>query len=118
MSIKIKRIYEPYSPNDGYRLLIDRLWPRGMKKADAKIDKWLKEIAPSAGLRKWFNHESEKWDEFRRRYHAELNDSAALNEILALLKEHESITFLFASKEEKHNHAVVLKQFVTDYSAS
>ncbi|HWZ04650.1 MAG TPA: DUF488 domain-containing protein [Mucilaginibacter sp.] len=118
MTIKVKRIYEPYSADDGYRILVDRLWPRGMKKEDARIDKWLKEIAPSTALRKWFNHEPDKWEQFRQKYHDELNASVALDELLADLKEHKTVTFLFSSKEEKINHAVVLKQFVADHSQS
>jgi len=118
MTIKVKRIYEPYSADDGYRILVDRLWPRGMKKEDARIDKWLKEIAPSTALRKWFNHEPDKWEQFRQEYHDELKTSVALDELLADLKEHETVTFLFSSKEEKINHAVVLKQFVADHSQS
>lgn len=118
MTIKVKRIYESYAADDGYRILVDRLWPRGMKKEDARINKWLKEVAPSTELRKWFNHEAEKWDEFRRKYHTELNGSPAFAELLTLLGEHEIVTFLFSSREETHNHAVVLKQFVNDYSAS
>ena len=118
MAIRVKRIYEPYSADDGYRILVDRLWPRGMKKEDARIDKWLKEVAPSTTLRKWFNHEVEKWDEFRRRYHTELNRSPAFAELLTLLKEHKTATFLFSSREETHNHAIVLKQFVADHPAS
>jgi len=118
MTINIKRVYAPYSESDGYRILVDRLWPRGMKKEDARIDKWLKEIAPSTALRKWFNHEQDKWEEFRQKYHDELNASAALNELLADLKKHQTVTFLFASKEEKINHAVILKQFITDHSQS
>lgn len=115
MTINIKRIYEPYSTGDGYRILVDRLWPRGMKKEDARIDKWLKEIAPSTGLRKWFNHEPEKWDQFRQKYHAELDKSTALDELLTDLRTHQVVTFLFSSKEEKHNHAIVLKQFAADH---
>lgn len=115
MTVKIKRIYEPCSENDGYRILVDRLWPRGIKKEDTRINKWLKEIAPSTELRKWFNHEPDKWEQFRRKYHAELNKSAALNELFTCIEEHKMVTLLFASKEEKYNHAIVLQQFINDH---
>jgi uncharacterized protein YeaO (DUF488 family) len=118
MIINVKRIYEPYSESDGYRILVDRLWPRGMKKEDARIDKWLKEIAPSTELRKWYNHEPEKWDQFRQKYHAELDKSVALDGLLSDLNQHKTVTFLFSSREEKINHAVVLKQFIMDHLQS
>ncbi len=118
MAISIKRIYEPYAENDGYRILIDKLWPRGIKKEDARIDKWLKEIAPSTALRKWFNHEPEKWDQFRQKYHAELESSTALNELRADLHQHKNITLLFAAKNEDYNHAIVLQQFILDHLQS
>jgi len=115
MNIKIKRIYEPYSEDDGFRILIDRLWPRGMKKEDARIDKWLKEIAPSTELRKWFNHEAEKWEQFRVKYHAELNNSPALDELFADVNKNKTVTLLFSSREENRNHAIVLRQFIIDH---
>jgi uncharacterized protein YeaO (DUF488 family) len=118
MIINVKRIYEPYSERDGYRILIDRLWPRGMKKEDAHIDKWLKEIAPSTELRNWYNHEPEKWEQFRLKYNAELTMSIALEELLSDLNQHKTVTFLFSSREEKINHAIVLKQFILDHSQS
>jgi uncharacterized protein YeaO (DUF488 family) len=114
MAIQIKRIYEPYAESDGYRILIDRLWPRGMKKENARIDKWLKEVAPSTTLRKWFDHDPEKWDQFRQKYHAELSGSAALGELLSYVDKHKTITLLFAAKDQEHNHAIVLLQFITD----
>lgn len=115
MEIRIKRIYEPYSEDDGFRLLVDRLWPRGLKKEDIHIDHWLKEISPSTALRKWFNHEAGKQDAFRMRYHEELKSSAALEELRKFLKEHHTVTLLYASKDEKYNHALVLKQFIVNY---
>jgi uncharacterized protein YeaO (DUF488 family) len=118
MAVKIKRIYEPYSPDDGYRILIDRLWPRGIKKEDAHIDIWLKEIAPSTALRKWFNHEPEKWEAFRKKYHEELNASTTFKELVSYLRKHKVITLLYAAKEEKLNHAIVLQQFILDHSQS
>jgi uncharacterized protein YeaO (DUF488 family) len=115
MTIKLKRIYEAYSKDDGYRILVDRLWPRGIKKEEARIDKWLKDIAPSTTLRKWFNHEPDKWDQFRRQYHAELNGCAAFDELLIDLHQHKMITLLFAAKDENYNHAIVLQQFINDH---
>ena len=82
MAVKIKRVYEPAANTDGYRILIDRLWPRGLSKERAQVDKWLKEVAPSTELRKWFNHDPEKWEAFREKYHKELTGSAAFAELL------------------------------------
>jgi len=108
MNLQIKRIYEPVSPKDGTRILVDRLWPRGLSKAEASVDLWLKEIAPSAELRTWFDHDQAKWREFRLRYRAEL---LGKSDLLAALKERAEdgvLTLLYAAKDEKHNHAVVL----------
>lgn len=116
MTIQIKRIYEPASKTDGYRILVDRLWPRGIKKETAPFDKWLKEIAPSTNLRKWFNHEPEKWTSFCEKYYAELNGSAALGELLFYIREHKNVTLLFSSRDEQHNHALALQQFINDRS--
>lgn len=112
MAIKIKRIYEPFSKADKYRVLVDRLWPRGIKKEDAHIDIWLKEVAPSAELRKWFNHEPEKWKQFSKKYKAELKSSAALDELKQLAQEHKSLTLLYAAKDEQHNNAVILQNIL------
>lgn len=114
MDLRIKRIYDPYSADDGFRILIDRLWPRGIKKEEARIDLWLKEAAPSAALRKWFNHEPEKWEQFRMKYHGELKDSAAVEQLLSALKKNKTVTLLFGARDQKHNHALVLKQFLED----
>jgi uncharacterized protein YeaO (DUF488 family) len=111
MSIAIKRVYEPFSKADGYRILVDRLWPRGIKKEDAHVDLWLKEVAPSTALRKWFNHEPEKWRSFLSKYKAELKGSAALEELQALRNQHKTVTLLYGAKDEQHNQAVALKQF-------
>jgi uncharacterized protein YeaO (DUF488 family) len=110
--VKIKRIYEPYSEKDGYRILVDRLWPRGMKKETARLDIWMKEIAPSTELRKWFNHEPEKWKSFLVKYRAELDSSTLFEELMALTKKHKSITLLYSAKDEQHNHAIALKSFL------
>jgi uncharacterized protein YeaO (DUF488 family) len=114
MPVKIKRMYEPYSKDDGYRILIDRLWPRGIKKEGAHIDKWLKEIAPSTELRKKFNHMVDKWDQFKIAYHTELKNSTVVKELLDAIKEHGTVTLLFAAKDEQHNHALVLQQFIKE----
>src|ERR1700761_4923860 len=114
MDIRVKRIYEVASPGDGFRILVDRLWPRGIKKEKAGIDLWAKNISPSTDLRQWFNHEADKWKDFKTKYHAELNQSPYVNEFLAELKKHKTITFLFSSREEEHNHAQVLRGFVMD----
>lgn len=112
--IKIKRAYQPLERSDGLRILIDRLWPRGIKKEDANFHVWLKEIAPSNQLRKWFNHEPEKWEEFRKKYKSELKDSAALKELLALIKNQKIITLIYSAKDEQHNQALVLKGFLEE----
>jgi uncharacterized protein YeaO (DUF488 family) len=112
--IKIKHAYETSEVSDGFCILVDRLWPRGIKKEDAHFDVWLKEIAPSAELRKWFNHEAEKWKEFNKKYKAELKSSAALEELLALVKKHKTITLVYGAKDEEHNQAVVLKEFLEE----
>lgn len=109
--IRIKRIYEPYTKEDRYRVLIDRLWPRGISKEKAKLDLWLKEIAPSAELRKWFGHEPSKWTEFEKKYKEELTDKKDLIEKLRELeKEHKQITLLYGAKDIQFNQAVILKQ--------
>jgi len=110
--IKIKRIYEPHEANDGYRILVDRLWPRGMKKEAANINIWMKEIAPSTELRKWFNHEPEKWKSFLVKYKTELKHSSLLEELKALTEKHKIITLLYGAKDEQHNHAIALKSFL------
>lgn len=110
MAVKIKRIYEPYSTADGYRILTDRLWPRGIKKES--IDKWLKDVAPSTELRKWFNHEPEKWDGFLSRYHKEISKSPALEELKADINKHQNVTLLYSAKDEEHNQAVALMKIL------
>lgn len=109
--IQVKRIYDSPSPRDGYRILVDRLWPRGIKKEDAKIELWLKEIAPSDALRKWFNHEPEKWEEFKNRYRKELNGKPELIEQLSQNLKKGKVAFLFSAKDEAHNNAVALRAY-------
>ena len=114
MNLKLKRVYEPFDKNDGTRILIDRLWPRGMTKAKADVDIWLKELAPSAGLRKWFGHDPDKWAEFKKRYRAELGEN---DEQLARLREEikkGAVTLLYGAKDEEHNDAVALAEFLRD----
>ena len=112
--MKIKRAYAPAEAADGYRILVDRLWPRGISKEKAKIDLWLKSVAPSNELRKWFGHDPERFAEFDRRYRAELAESGALDELRAVLREHPDATLLFAAHDEAHNTAAVLKELLGD----
>lgn len=111
MSVSLKRVYESPEPSDGRRVLVDRIWPRGMTKAGAKIDLWLKDVAPSTGLRKWFGHDPVKWGEFQKRYRAELEGSPALAELRKLARK-SKVTLVYAAKDEKHNNAVALGSFI------
>jgi uncharacterized protein YeaO (DUF488 family) len=115
MRFAIKRIYEPASPKDGVRILVDRLWPRGIKKADARLSHWLKDLAPSPGLRVWFGHKPERFREFRERYKAELNGNPALAE-LAKLGAKGPVTLLYAAHDPAINHAVVLQSVLRSTS--
>ncbi len=110
--VKIKRVYDPPAPVDGRRILIDRLWPRGLRKEGARIDAWMKDIAPSTELRKWFNHDPEKWNEFRKRFFAELDGAQeSVDGIIAAARKG-TVTLLFGSKEVRYNNAVALKQYL------
>ena len=110
MAVKLKRVYLKPERSDGCRILVDRLWPRGLPKSKAQVDHWLRDVAPSTALRKWYGHEPKRWVEFQRRYRAELRkDKDAVKGLKALLKQHRTATFLFSSKEEKLNNAVALK---------
>jgi uncharacterized protein YeaO (DUF488 family) len=113
MAIQTKRIYLPAAKTDGFRVLVDRLWPRGVRKEDAHLDLWLKEVAPSTELRKWFNHEPEKWKDFCTKYKAELKNSAAMSELRSMVRAHKDVTLLYAAKDEEHNEAIVLQLMVT-----
>ena len=107
--LRLKRAYLPAEPEDGLRILIDRLWPRGVSKAKAALDEWMKEIAPSTGLRQWFGHDPARWPEFQRRYRSELTKHAeALDRIRALAKK-QTVTLVYSARDEQHNDAVVLK---------
>jgi uncharacterized protein YeaO (DUF488 family) len=112
VKIKIKRVYEEANKDDGKRILVDRLWPRGLPKAKAKVDLWLKDVSPSTELRKWFGHEPSRWEEFKRRYRTELEKN---NKQLADLKQFTktaAVTLVYSAKDEQHNGAVVLKEFL------
>lgn len=110
--IKLKRIYEEAAKGDGYRILVDRLWPRGISKERATLDLWLKEIAPSDALRKWFGHDPKKWSEFQKKYRLELREHQdALAQIKTLAKKG-SVTLLYAAKDEEHNEAVVIQDLL------
>jgi len=111
--IKIKRIYNPVSPQDGKRIYIDRLWPRGMKKEEVKIDEWLKEISPSDGLRKWFGHDPSKYAEFKKRYAKELEKHSEILERIKKEGKGKTATLLFSAKDEKHNNAMVMKEILS-----
>lgn len=108
MSLSIKRSYEAPAASDGKRILIDRLWPRGLSKEKAKIDLWMKEIAPSSDLRKWFGHDPEKWKEFQVRYKKELAANSELVDSIREMANRETVTLVYSAKDEEHNDAVVL----------
>lgn len=110
--IKIKRVYDPPAPDDGPRLLVERLWPRGMKKDSFQMNAWLKEAAPSTELRRWFSHDPEKWDEFQRRYKEELrHHPEAVQPIRAAAREG-NVTLLISTRDAEHNSALILKQYL------
>lgn len=115
--LKTKRVYEEASSEDGYRVLTERLWPRGVSKERAAVDQWMKAISPSHDLRKWFGHDPDKWEEFKERYRKELFGSEAVNEMLDIIAKHETVTMVYASKDEEHNSTVVLKEFLDKLSA-
>jgi uncharacterized protein YeaO (DUF488 family) len=113
--INIKRIYKPAEDNDGFRILVDRLWPRGISKEAAKLDLWLKEIAPSTELRKQFHHseDPDKWDKFKAAYLAELEQNEAVQQLKDLLEDHKTITLLYSVPDEHQNHALILREFIS-----
>ncbi|MGJ7032651.1 DUF488 domain-containing protein [Niabella hirudinis] len=110
--INIKRIYEPSAKDDGYRVLVDRIWPRGISKEEADLDEWQKEIAPSTALRKWFNHDPVRWEAFKTKYTEELNKNEAAAPFLSQCRRHKTITLLYGAKEERYNQAVVLREYI------
>jgi len=112
--VKVKRAYEPPARDDGIRILVDRLWPRGLSKAKASVDLWLKDLAPSVGLRRWFKHEPHRWTEFRRRYAAELDaKKAAIAALLGAVR-HGRVTLLFGARDSRHNNAVALHEYLQE----
>tara|TARA_R110002020_G_scaffold316113_6_gene531182 strand:+ start:197 stop:544 length:348 start_codon:yes stop_codon:yes gene_type:complete len=112
MDIQTKRIYEKPANRDGTRILIDRVWPRGVSKGDAKLDEWMKEIAPSTELRKWFDHEEERFDDFSKKYKKELENHSKLVQQLLEKAKDKRLTLLYGAKDEKHNQAIVLKNYL------
>lgn len=112
--LKTKRVYEDLSEDDGFRILTERLWPRGVSKERAQLDKWMKGIAPSHDLRKWFDHDPDKWEEFKEKYRRELFGSEHVEEMIDIIKKNETVTLVYASKDEEHNSTVLLKDFLED----
>lgn len=112
MILKLKRIYDSAAEDDGYRVLVDRLWPRGIKKESAKVDLWEKNLAPTTELRKWFNHDLEKWEEFYRRYSEELAGNDSYESFVESVSSYPVVTLLFAAKDTAHNNAVVLRDMI------
>ncbi len=112
LDIRIKRIYEPPDTCDGRRFLVDRLWPRGLRREDLQLDGWLKDVAPSDTLRAWFGHDQDRWQEFRERYFAELDRHPATWASLADIVATETVTLLFAARDERHNNAVALREYL------
>lgn len=110
--IRIKRIYEPPETSDGKRLLVDRLWPRGIAREAAHIDAWIKDVAPSDALRHWYSHDVQKWAQFRARYLAELQQNPAVTELRHHMQQTKTLTLLYAAKDAEHNNAVVLREFL------
>ncbi|CAF0701752.1 DUF488 domain-containing protein [Candidatus Methylacidithermus pantelleriae] len=110
--IRLKRVYEPPAPEDGKRFLVDRLWPRGIKKGALPLDGWLRDVAPSDALRKWFGHDPAKWEEFQRRYFAELEAKHEAWQPLLEAARKGNVTLLFSARDEAHNNAVALKSFL------
>ncbi len=115
MSIVVKRIYEPASKTDGYRVLVDRLWPRGVKKEDAALDVWAKELAPSTALRNWFGHDPARWEGFRHRYAGELDELASFWRPLVVHAERHRVTLLYGARDEEHNQALALKMYLDNW---
>lgn len=108
-----KRIYEAAAETDGYRILVDRLWPRGVSREEAEIDLWLKEAGPSDDLRKWFGHEPARYEEFAKRYREELTDNSAFRELEEAVSAHDTVTLVYSAKDEEHNQARVLEELLS-----
>jgi uncharacterized protein YeaO (DUF488 family) len=116
--IHIKRIYEPPAASDGTRILVDRLWPRGVAREEARIDAWIKDVAPSDALRRWYSHDPAKWPEFRARYIAELKHNPAVVELQYVAAKSKTVTLLFAAKDNMRNNAKVLQEFLRGDAAA
>jgi len=116
--ILVKRAYEPATESDGFRVLVDRLWPRGISKEAAKLDLWLPDLGPSTSLRKWFNHDPARWSEFQRRYHAELKKNTALLATITEQAKPRPLTLLYSAKDEQHNQAIALRNFLLKQPAT
>lgn len=113
MTFRVKRVYDAPSPDDGFRVLVDRLWPRGLTRSSASVDLWLREVAPSEELRRWYGHRPERWEEFRARYFAELDRRPDLVEaLLRLERERGTVTLLFAARDRHRNNAVALLEYL------
>jgi len=112
MPLNVKRVYEKPSGSDGVRVLVDRVWPRGLTKQKARVDEWMRDIAPSDSLRKWFGHDPEKWPEFEKRYFKELARNKDMVQRLVERSKKEKVTILFGAKDEEHNQAVAIKDYV------
>ena len=113
--VQIKRVYDERSPSDGYRVLVDRLWPRGIRKEDAAIDDWLRDLAPSTELRKWFGHDPDRWREFRKRYRAELRRRTATLKALRQRAAHQRVTLIYSASDTRLNQAAVIKEFIQEF---
>ncbi|MDX1609545.1 MAG: DUF488 family protein [Halofilum sp. (in: g-proteobacteria)] len=112
MAFQLKRVRDPVEPDDGHRVLVDGMWPRGVRKQEAAVDEWLREIAPSRTLRQWFGHDPARWEEFVRRYHAELDAMPECVERLAELGRDQTVTLCHDARDRKHNNAVALKAYL------
>jgi uncharacterized protein YeaO (DUF488 family) len=117
MTIRLKRVYDLASNDDGVRFLVERLWPRGLKKTDLPLDAWLKDVAPSTELRRWFSHDAAKWKEFQQRYFAELDAHPETVEPILRASSHGPVTLLFSSHDVAHNNAVALKTYITAHKS-
>ena len=110
--VDIKRVYEQAADEDGVRILVDRLWPRGVSKERAALSGWLKDVAPSPDLRRWWHHDLDRFDDFARRYRTELDDNPALGDLLSIVREHDRTTLVYAAKDPAVNHALILRDYI------
>ncbi len=114
MGVQIKRVYDAAESADGFRVLVDRLWPRGVTKEKAELDAWLKEVAPSPDLRTWWNHDPDRMDEFASRYTAELDDNEAVDELRDIVADNDTVTLVYGAKDPRVNHARILRDYVAE----